>query len=713
MRRSRGSGNPVSLFPFLAVLVSAMGALILLLLVVSRQAQRTRDLEYKQKRGPSVYASVPMPPLPEAEEYPLPPPVPPIEPPPLVRPELPPLPTIVDRRAELESRRIEAARAVAIERATLENAASGPLPEESRIVELRATVDGLRQDKSSLDRELAAIVEKLAKLTADRKSAEEDLQRARLTSMGTENKYAIVPYFGPNATSRRPIYFECRYDRIVLMPEGVEIGADLLADPTRPDNALARVVRALCQMHRSEGERPYPLLVVRPDGIAAFYVARSALATIEDDFGYELVDNGVSIEFGPTQAKSRDIAASVIREESRRAGYGASGARRAFSLESTLPPGAPKGILTGTIEPGFPGGDESGRAQGADPRKYSRVAAMDDAQLAAAARRLAPIAGLDSPPRGNGLGNGRNWPSDRPLALPPLEPVSTPGGGLAQPQDPDAATLRSEVGTGAPMPPIERLDGLGSSVRSSDQTDGDQVNASRGGDASGQRSIAKLRAVPGSKDDSIKSHRSNGAQPTGSGVAGGAGRPRGDKQESSDAASQPMSEFELYVASMVKGSGAGGAPPMPTEAAQTASDATSRGETSGSAGEGGGASASGVQALLPMIGPKVSTNTSMPRRVVVEIRHEGVVLHPGKRFVPFAGEPSMSAIKQAIYQHVATQVMSWGKPKKGDRWTPIVELDVRPDALDRYYDLRFALAGSGLDMDRRLIGWKDEMDFAR
>ena len=42
-RRATSSGNPVSLFPFLAVLLCTMGALISILLIIARQAQLSTE----------------------------------------------------------------------------------------------------------------------------------------------------------------------------------------------------------------------------------------------------------------------------------------------------------------------------------------------------------------------------------------------------------------------------------------------------------------------------------------------------------------------------------------------------------------------------------------------------------------------------------------------------------------------------------------------
>ncbi|MCH2588840.1 MAG: putative porin, partial [Planctomycetales bacterium] len=59
---TRRAGNPVSLFPFLAVLVCAMGALIFLLLVVTRQIRaEVRAEAIRDARQDNVADSFPVP----------------------------------------------------------------------------------------------------------------------------------------------------------------------------------------------------------------------------------------------------------------------------------------------------------------------------------------------------------------------------------------------------------------------------------------------------------------------------------------------------------------------------------------------------------------------------------------------------------------------------------------------------------------------------
>ena len=46
----------------------------------------------------------------------------------------------------------------------------------------------------------------------------------------------------------------------------------------------------------SAGE-PYPLLIVRPEGVEAYAAARSAMRNWDDEFGYELVDPQMKLKF--------------------------------------------------------------------------------------------------------------------------------------------------------------------------------------------------------------------------------------------------------------------------------------------------------------------------------------------------------------------------------------------------------------------------------
>jgi hypothetical protein len=692
MRRHRESGNPVSLFPFLAVLVSAMGSMILLLLVVTRLAQRTRDFEYRRQEAAPPWQAPEFPDLPALESSP--PPAPVVREPerPLVRHELPALPTIVDRRSELARRREELERAIAEARAARNAVRSdegatervASLVERERLV--RTALASALQDTSELEKKTAGVREEID-------AATRDLARARLESARVENRYAILPYFGPNATERRPIYLECRYDRIVLMPEGVEVTAETLGDPLSPENGLVKLLRSVRQVIRSEGGRPYPLLVVRPDGIATFYVARAALATLEDDHGYELVDESVQIDFGEVHGRVREAALAATARLGGERGVAGGAVRRPFALEMTLPPGAARDVLGGSWE-----GDGEGGAAGPTAAERSRraaIAAMDGAVLEAAGRRLPPPSGLVRSLGGRGFGGEEGEPT-----LPPIRLDAVRGG-------PDSRSWRQEAGPQGANLGRPGDEGIGGLAADSGRAEAPGKGADAG--TVGAEGGAPESAAAGFTQEVGPNSAPRDAERY---VVGSMAGNRSNALGS--AAHQAGTDFERYVAAM-KSRGAKSGPaadPFNPGGEGGAGDA-GEGGASASGVEAGGTADSGRQAVLPMIGPTISTHTAEAKRAVVEVRRDGIVLHPGRRFVRIAPDTPMESVKQAVYGHVAEQIAGAGKPRRAQRWTPIVELAVRPDALERYYDLRFALAGSGLTVERRLLGWKDELEFVR
>lgn len=693
MRGFRESGNPVSLFPFLAVLVSAMGSMILLLLVVTRLAQRTRDFEHQRREGTPPWQAPQFPDLPAEESYrPLDPVV--REPErPLVRRELPPLPEVVDRRSSLARRREELERSIAEARGAT-TAALGDEGAAERVALLVERERLLRTELAATMRESSELEEKSASARAEIDAASRELARARLESTLVENRYAILPYFGPNATERRPIYLECRCDRIVLMPEGVEITAETLGDPMSPENGLVKFVRAVRQVIRSEGGRPYPLLVVRPDGIATFYVARAALATLEEDHGYELVDGSLQIDFGEVHGRIREAALAAAARLGGERGIADSAPRRPFTLEMTLPPGAARNVLGGSWEGDGEGGPSDPKVSGRGRR--APIAAMDGAKLEAAGRQLPPPSGFARPPAGRGFG----VEADEPV-LPPIRLDAVRGGTVSRSGGEGSGPQGVTLG----RPGSEETDGLAaSSGRAGAAGKGPDV-----GTVDVEESVLESATANRYLRQEGPKSETNDARPRVAGI------PAGNRSISPTSAEHQLgTEFEQYLAAMKnRGSKSGDSADHFSPGAEGEAGDAGEGGMSASGVEAEGAADSGRQAVLPMIGPTISTHTAEARRVVVEVRRDGVVFHPGRRFVRVAHDTPMQSLKQAVYGHVAEQIAGGGKPRRAQRWTPIVELAVRPDALERYYDLRFALAGSGLTVERRLLGWKDELEFVR
>src|SRR5262249_26233544 len=116
--------------------------------------------------------------------------------------------------------------------------------------------------------------------------------RQRAAAAPPQELYSIVPYAGRNGAARRPIYIECRADRIIVQPEGTELLASDF-DVLGPGNPLEAAVRATVAHRDAAGQNDnnsYPMLLVRPNGVQAYHAAREALSSWGREFGYELVE---------------------------------------------------------------------------------------------------------------------------------------------------------------------------------------------------------------------------------------------------------------------------------------------------------------------------------------------------------------------------------------------------------------------------------------
>ena len=66
----------------------------------------------------------------------------------------------------------------------------------------------------------------------------------------------------------------------------------------------------------ADSGEPYPLLLVRPDGVEAYYVAREAMTSWGSEFGYELIDQDWKLEFrepAPAMVEAMRLAVDEAR----------------------------------------------------------------------------------------------------------------------------------------------------------------------------------------------------------------------------------------------------------------------------------------------------------------------------------------------------------------------------------------------------------------
>ncbi|MGO9112970.1 MAG: hypothetical protein ACLP9L_27370 [Thermoguttaceae bacterium] len=364
---TRRGAPRLSLFPFLAVLICTMGALMLLLLFVTRQArlQAAKETAAKNAEQQSSITSEM-----EMVEW---------------RVE-----QLKKSRKETEAHRAEA-------RLVLGHIEDHGRRLRDQFQELSRQAKKAAEEGLKPGRFIAAGEEELRQVEGQVAEAQQRLTQAQQTAANRPKSYAIVPYDGPNRTRRRPIYIECRGDAVVLQPENIAFSEADFDEPLGPGNPLAAAVRAAREQMLLQGSvdpknagEPYPLLLVRPAGIPAYDCALAAMKSWGSEFGYELINEDWQLKYPPPDpnlAKAMVQARDLARQEHAR-------------LIAAAPSKYGKRPRSGSFRSSTGGeaGEQGGAGEGESPGFYSSKPSD---------RYAHGYAGDGSPPRGrSGNGNG-------------------------------------------------------------------------------------------------------------------------------------------------------------------------------------------------------------------------------------------------------------------------------------------------------------------
>ncbi|QDT38159.1 hypothetical protein [Stratiformator vulcanicus] len=344
-RAKAAAANPVSLFPFLAVLLCAMGALIFLLIVITQQIREERLATASVAASDSDDPEPPeiiQPPVPELHAPPTLAPTPivadagtrngmagqidPDQPVKVPRVYLfrenPPAPPPPDPNQKIRAAYALATQKVETFRA---RAASG----RNRSIALSRSVTALKNELQSADRRRSELQQAIAARDAERLKKETQLARmqAELSKLADEvrekaeqrasepPKYSVVPFDGATGTTRRPILIECTGEGLTFLNERIDLGGADLNGFTADANPVAAGVDALNAYWKQQDRRePYVLLLVRPEGTVAYYAARLFLGDRIEQTGYELIPDGVEIALPEIDREARDLAVAAMRD---------------------------------------------------------------------------------------------------------------------------------------------------------------------------------------------------------------------------------------------------------------------------------------------------------------------------------------------------------------------------------------------------------------
>jgi hypothetical protein len=345
MSRRKSSDNAISLFPFLAVLVCTMGALILLLIAMTQKIHKRQLAEQAAARQEQAPAPIPA------------------RPDPIILPDVPTPQTVPTgpSREELqqladERRRQREARARELAEAQEEQARrvnqewstrtrEAELQRDAELAEARRVaaerdrlllavqslaqnkggatkaIDELTDRKTELEQTSATLAADASRLARTAQQIRNELELAKRQQVTGPSPYALVPYDGASGTVRRPIYIECTDVGLRFLPEGETITAADLEGFTEGFNPLLAGTVALMRYWKQRADEsngsepePYVLLLVRPSGSVAYYIARKLLIRLDVPFGYELIEEDWKLDVPAPDPEARKLVKTAVAD---------------------------------------------------------------------------------------------------------------------------------------------------------------------------------------------------------------------------------------------------------------------------------------------------------------------------------------------------------------------------------------------------------------
>jgi hypothetical protein len=293
-RRIQSDGSSVSLFPFLAVLLCTMGSLIVILVVLTKQVRATVEMP---KAPVAVVDDGTAKKVAEESE------------------------NLQWQIETLEQSLTTTAEQLQNDRLKLSNVEDAISRLSEKIAQLDLAAKELEKSSAITVEQRQSAEADLARMQHRVTDLASELQRAQIEAANRPQSYSIIPYEGPNQTHRQPIFIECTADAVIIQPEGIRLGADDFEEPLGPGNPLAAALRAsreyMVRARRAANlpeQEPYPLIVVRPSGIAAYYGVRDAIKTWDSDFGYELIGEDWKLAYPVPDPLLREVQENAVEE---------------------------------------------------------------------------------------------------------------------------------------------------------------------------------------------------------------------------------------------------------------------------------------------------------------------------------------------------------------------------------------------------------------
>ncbi|MDZ4683714.1 MAG: hypothetical protein SH850_01415 [Planctomycetaceae bacterium] len=326
----------MQLFPFLAVLVCVMGSLILLLLVTT---QRMRSAAIARAKAALRQRAGDRPILPlladegdEPRRFPAIDEALPAAPAWMPRPAAPsPDHTALRERlqrdweqrvGQLESKRDAGTQAVVRQKLLA-------VAVQRRIDELQGELGQLQTQFGQLTGQMSAEKLQPASGLRERVQLEDQIASLRQQLKQLEDrqqyntgKFSIVPFDGKSGTTRRPILIECTATGLRFVAEGITLTPSDIAGFSENYNPLLAGSSALVSYWKQwkidhpeddAAADPYVLLLVRPSGTVAYYIAMRMLSPMKQPHGYELITEDLPIAVPPSEPGAKAACREAIK----------------------------------------------------------------------------------------------------------------------------------------------------------------------------------------------------------------------------------------------------------------------------------------------------------------------------------------------------------------------------------------------------------------
>jgi hypothetical protein len=679
----------VSLFPFLAVLICTMGALILLLVVIAEQTRRNVVAAAEIHQAESVHQQTAR------------------------------LSDVAQRLTQQRDELIAALARHESANAVLRSATVAAEDERARLADELAARTSLDDDsdkdrRASLLAEIAELDHRIAKSRGERE------RFAGIAQRGSKS-FAVVPYQGNYGTRRRPLYIECTASSVILQPEGVLIDPADLETPFGKTNPLGHAIESasdhlLRLQHTDAGKPgiPYPLLLVRPGGIENFYLARRALQATTNEFGYELIEGDWELDYPEVDPELALVMSDAVKNARRAqlhlarsaprlrrsspfgeytgdggSGYGGNGdgasgdggsgdgasgngpdetSGDAADADDSLPGTAlpdkhfgGSGTLSGAV-----GSGSLARASAANTTTGTGDTGIGGDGLTPSGASFSPTAsGTSGSGTGGGSGSGGGQLRHDAFSF-DNAPVAT-GPSASQPSFGDTPTSASSSSGGAPGPQLVAPDQAGGSTGNGSSGSSSAVTPSASGYAADMAAGGAARADASS----------------------GTGSPGGG---STNSVSTPG-------ANMSAGSSAAGAHDINNGSSQSSLGRT-RGTDNRDSGKSGDDTGEQPWALPNTASGAVPV--TRPIRVRIDADRIALLSPDGRheRQVVRFGDNARDAVGDVV-SAVWDCTESWGLAGRGLYWSPVLVADVAPNGFGRLEQLQRMLTGSGIELKPR------------